>query len=52
MYVVSAWVIDELEFIGKGDAATCLERYWRERDIYDLRQLLEFAQFPEPMKEN
>jgi len=28
-----------------------LQQYWRERDVTDLVDLLEAAQFPEPMPE-
>ena len=49
MCVVCAWVIGELEFIGKERAARCLEMYWVNREIAVLSEILEFAQFPEPM---
>ena len=47
---MAGWVISELEFIGKDEAAGFLERYWREGDVLDLLQIIQFAQFPEPMK--
>jgi len=50
--VVAAWVISELEFIGKEDAVGLLERYWRDGDILDLLQIIQLAQFPEPMSGN
>ena len=50
--VVCAWVVAELEFIGKEECARTLERYWRDRNIEDLRQILKFAQFPESMAED
>ena len=48
---MSRWVIDELEFIGKESWARTLETYWRDRDISDLIDILEAAQFPDPMPE-
>lgn len=45
------WVIDELMFIGKERWARSLEAYWRDRDISDLVDILEAAQFPDPMPE-
>ena len=50
--LVCAWVISELEFIGKEECAKTLERYWRERNVDDLIQILKFAQFPEPMSDS
>ena len=52
MCAVCAWVVDELEFIGKERAATSLQGYWNERDIVVLSQILDFAQFPDPMPED
>lgn len=49
MYAVCIWVIHELEFIGKERAARALQAYWRDKDIVVLSELLEFAQFPDPM---
>ena len=51
LWLVASWVIDELEFVGKRRWARMLQRYWRERDITDLVDLLEAAQFPDPMPE-
>lgn len=45
------WVISELEFIGKSRWARSLEAYWQDRDITNLVDILEAAQFPEPMQE-
>lgn len=50
LIVVADWVVSELEFIGKEEAAQYLQRYWREKDIFDLLQVIKFARFPEPMK--
>jgi hypothetical protein len=47
--VVRAWIITELEFIGKDECARVLERYWKERQTRDLAEILKFAQFPEPL---
>ena len=49
--VVCMWVISELEFIGKSRWARSLEAYWQDRDITNLVDILEAAQFPEPMQE-
>jgi hypothetical protein len=49
LHEVCSWVIEELEFIGKERCARCLESYWREGDISVLAQIVEYAQFPEPM---
>jgi hypothetical protein len=40
-------VIQELEFIAKGHCARSLERYWEERDITTLAEILNYARFPE-----
>jgi len=40
-----------LEFIGKGNWARTLEAYWQERNVADLVDILEAAQFPDPMPE-
>jgi len=45
---VCKWVVAELEFIGKEECSRILQRYWEERKIEDLVQILKFAQFPEP----
>lgn len=50
MCTVCTWVIDELEFIGKERAARALQLFWRERDIVVLSEILEYAQFPDPMQ--
>jgi hypothetical protein len=44
-------VTNELEFIGKELWVRSLERYWKNRDITDLVDILEAAQFPEPMSD-
>jgi hypothetical protein len=51
MCEVCAWVIDELEFIGKEKCARSLEEYWREADVTVLVEILDYAQFPEMMPE-
>ena len=50
LILVAAWVIIELGFIGKDDAVGLLERYWSDREILDLLQIIQLAQFPEPMR--
>ena len=49
LMLVCLWVIGELEFIGKKKCATKLEDYWRDGDVNVFAEILEFAQFPEPM---
>jgi hypothetical protein len=50
--IVRAWVIKELEFVGKDECARTLERYWMYKNADDLAQIMQFAQFPEPMADN
>jgi len=48
---VRDWVINELMFIGQQRWAGSLVAYWRDRDISDLVDILEAAQFPDPVPE-
>lgn len=46
-HLVCMWVIHELVLIDKEREARSLEGYWQNRDIRDLVEVLEAAQFPE-----
>jgi hypothetical protein len=46
---VCRWVIEQLEYIDKNKWARTLESFWQYRDVCDLVDILEAAQFPDPM---
>ena len=39
-------------FIGQEECGIALRNYWEIRDIDELVQILEFAQYPKPMDED
>jgi hypothetical protein len=43
----SAWIVQELEAIGKGDSASRLKSFWREGDIHSLQKVVSDARYPE-----